>query len=353
MKTRFHRLWVAETRQETAAATSVHFEVPEPLREVFRWRPGQHLTLRFQLGGEEVRRSYSISSSPFTSEAPRITVKRVPGGLVSNHINDSVKVGIEIEVMPPFGGFCLDPVASGHRTHYFFGAGSGITPLFSMLTSVLHAEPRSAAYLIYGNSDEKSILFNEELTALAASYPGRLAVVHTLSSPSIWSSFQAWNGRVDKQAISRFIEEHPPYAQDAQYYVCGPGGMNSSVRSVLLDLDVPNERIHVESYGAGDEAIGDEAESVDAVATVTLDGTSSTVEVAKGKTILAALREAGLEPPYSCQAGVCSACRAHLEQGRVHMRARMALEDSEIAAGTILTCQSMPITETVTVRYEE
>ncbi len=353
MKTRFHRLRVAETRQETKAAISLYFEVPEALREIFRWRPGQHLTLRFHLGGEEVRRPYSISSSPFTGEPLRITVKRVPNGLVSNHINDSVSAGAEIEVTPPFGGFCLDPVANGYRTHYFFGAGSGITPLFSMLASVLHAEPYSSAYLIYGNTDVKNIIFKEPLAALSTSHPDRLAVVHTLSSPSLWSSFQAWSGRIDARIVGRFIEEYPPYAQDTQYHVCGPGDMNACVRGALMDLDVPQERIHLESYRAGDDDFGQEVESVDAVATVTLDDTTTTVEVPKGKTVLEALLDAGLRPPYSCQAGVCSACRARIVRGKVHMRSHMALEEGEVATGAFLTCQALPLTELLDVRYED
>ena len=352
MSLRFHRLRVAEMRPETGAATSLMFEVPASLGDVFRWRPGQHLTLRFHLGGEEVRRSYSISSSPVTGEPLRITVKRVDGGLVSNHVNESVRAGDEIDVMPPYGSFCLDPVATGYRSHYFFGAGSGITPLFSMLTSVLHAEPRSAVFLIYGNKHEKSIIFKQALADLAVEHSDRLVLVHSLSSPSLWSSFSAWTGRVDERAVARFIDEHPPYAQDAQYYVCGPGGMNACVRGALQDLDVPAERIHVESYGGGvDEGEADVA-SVAAVATVRLDGSETRVPVPRGKTILSALLETGLRPSYSCQAGVCSACRAHLERGEVHMRSRMALEDREIAAGTILTCQSLPLTPTLEIRYE-
>ncbi len=215
MNGQFYRLQVAAIHQETAAATSVEFDLPESLHEIFRWRSGQHVTLRFQLTGEDVRRPYSISSSPWTGELLRITVQRVVDGRVSNHIHDSITVGSEIDVMPPFGGFCLDPVATHHRTHYFFGAGSGITPLYSMLRSVLEAEPRSSACLLYGNRDEKNIIFKQALADLAVGHSERLSVVHTLSSRSLWSSFQAWTGRIDAGAVNRFIDQHPPYAQDA------------------------------------------------------------------------------------------------------------------------------------------
>ena len=347
----FHRLRVAETVRETARATSLLFDVPESLRENFRWRPGQHVTLRFDLDGEDLRRSYSISSSPFTGDPLRITVQRVEGGRISNYINDRVVAGTEIDVMPAFGSFCLDPVATGHRTHYFFGAGSGITPLYSMLTSVLKAEPRSAVRLLYGNHDAKSILFREPLEALQAAHPEALQVTHHLSSPSMWSWFEARRGRIDEQAVTRFLDENPPYAQNTQYYICGPGGMNTRVRRTLLDLDVPRERIHLESYGGSVEE-PDDVRGVDSVATIHFGGAIETVEIPSGTTVLAAIRAAGLEVPYSCQAGVCSACRASLVDGQVRMRARMALEDHEIEAGAILTCQSLPSTDKITLRYE-
>ena len=195
----FYKLRVAKTRSEIAGtAKSVCFDVPSNLKGTFAWRPGQHVTLRFELNGADVRRSYSISSSPLSDDPLRITVKRVTGGLVSNHINDHVEVGQTIEVMPPFGSFCLDPDVSLRRTHYFFAAGSGITPIFAMLESVLMAEPHSVAHLIYGNTSAKTILFKEELTQLVQSYPNRVSVQHVLSAPSFWSSLSPWRtGKID------------------------------------------------------------------------------------------------------------------------------------------------------------
>ena len=347
----FHRLEVAEVRAETDAAVTVMFKVPVGLKDAYRWRPGQHVTLRLEVDGEEVRRSYSISASPLSGDPLRVTVKRVQNGLVSNHINDVVAAGDIVDVMTPFGGFCLDPEETARRTHYLFGAGSGITPLFSMLHSVLLAEPHSAAHLIYGNADADAIIFREALDNLTEQHGGRLSVSHVLSKPSIWSWFNPWRtGSVDEAAVSAFIDTNPPYAQDAQYYICGPGDMNHAVRAALMNLDVPSERIHTESFG-DPEAQDTSVEGVASNATISINGRTEALQVAQGETVLQAVRRAGMEPPYSCEAGVCGACRAKLTVGSTHMRSRAALEDNEIAAGYILTCQAVPTSERIGVDY--
>ena len=352
MNRSFHTLRVVETHAETDTATTFGFGIPQGLIEMFRWRPGQHVTLRFQLGGEELRRSYSISASPFVSDCLQITVKRVPGGRISNYINDNIQISDEIEIMPPFGGFCADPEARERRTYYFFAAGSGITPVMSMLESLLVAEPHSGVYLLYGNKDADSIIFKERLDDLSANHGERFTARYVLSRPSMWSSFRPWRkGHIDQDAIHTFIDAHPPYAQDAQYYVCGPGGMNAAVRSALVAIDVPGNRIHSESYG-GDMEIDDTVRGTAATAEVTYDGATRKIDIASGETVLNAARRAGLHPPYSCESGVCGACRAGLTQGQVHMQARMALEDKEVAAGAILTCQSVPTTTQIALEYD-
>lgn len=349
----FHPLTVLDTRSEIGGmAKTVVFDVPEALKDQFAWRPGQHLSFRFIIDGQEQRRSYSISSSPFRGHPLRITVKRVKGGVVSNHINDAVNSGDVIDVMPPFGGFCLDPEPKARRTHYFFGAGSGITPLYAMLSSVMAAEPSSFAHLTYGNNNEECILLADELNAVWADHPDRMSIHNVFSKPRWLSGAEFWRkGYIDKDAIEALIAENPPYAQDAHYYVCGPGGMNTSVKTALMSLDVPAGRIHMESYGgAADHDTS--AEGVEANLKLTLGGSRREVDVAKGQTILEAAKTAGLKPPYSCQSGVCGACRANLTSGEVHMRARMALEDKDIENGAILTCQSIPMTDTLTVSYD-
>ncbi len=348
----FFKLRVQDTQDHcNGAAKTVVFDVPEKLSETFVWRPGQHITVRFTLADEEYRRSYSISASAHGDEPLSITVKRVQNGIISNHINDVAKAGDEIEVMPPFGTFCLDPAATARRTLYFVGAGSGITPLYAMIHSVLSAEPYSQCHLVYGNRDDKNILLKTRLDGLVERHEERLSVDHVLSDRSFFSFFKPWHvGRIDQAVIDALIEERPPYAQDAQYYICGPGTMNADVKTALMARDVPANRIHMESYGGATEP-DLSITGITAEAEVTLDGTTRQVSIAEDQTLLDAVRAAGLNPKFSCQSGVCGACRAKLDSGEVHMRTRMALEDDEIAKGSILTCQAVPLTSQLKVSY--
>ena len=346
----FHPLRLSEVRPEIeGAATSLIFEVPQALQATFQWQAGQHLTLRFMIDGVEERRSYTISNPPW---APlRITVKQVYKGKVSHHVA-GLAPGDTVEVMPPFGSFCLTPQPMGRRTHYFFGAGSGITPLFAMINAVLEEEPYSVAHLIYGNADEPSILLREELEALQDRHGNRFTLRHVISSPSMWSWFSPWRkGRVDKDSIAAAIEETPPEAQDVQYWICGPGAMNRDVKTALMSMDVPDTRIHMESFG-GAAAEDDGVTGVNATATVRLDGADHKIDMAADQTLLLALQANGLSVPYSCQSGVCGACRCQVTEGTVHMRNRMALEDADIAKGAALSCQSLATSETLGVNFD-
>lgn len=350
MAPNFHVLTVAEICPEIdGAATSVTFDVPHDLVETFRWKAGQHLTLRFTLDAQEERRSYTISNPP--GAALRITVKRITGGLISEHIGDTLRVGDQVEVMPPFGGFTLTPDAMARRTHYFFGAGSGITPLYAMINAVLTDEPHSVAHLIYCNRDAASILFNENLEALTSAFPDRFSLRHVLSVPSMWTWFTPWRkGRLGQVQIRDAIVEMPPIAQDVQYWICGPGSMNNDVTSALMAMDVPADRIHIESFG-GVPPQDNSITGISAIVKVTLNGTTHEVPVDTDQTLLDAMRAAGLSPPYSCQSGVCGACRATVGNGQIHMRNHMALEDHEIARGEILTCQSVAQSEKLEIRF--
>lgn len=352
MSRQFHTLTIAAIQPEIAgAATSVTFDVPPELADTFCWQAGQHLTLRLMVNGEEQRRSYTISNP---SDAPlRITVKRVIDGLVSNHIGDALNVGQKIEVMPPFGRFALPPEALARRTHFFFGAGSGITPLYAMIHTVLSHEPHSVAHLIYGNTAADKILFTDDLEALVTAFPDRFTTRHVLSSPSMLSWFTPWRkGRVDAKVIKAALIETPPVAQDVQYWICGPGGMNTDVKSALMALDVPANRIHMESFGGTTEQ-DTSVKGRAATAQVTLNGATHELYVAEGQNLLEAMQLAGISPPFSCQSGVCGACTATLTKGTVHMRSRVALEDCEVAEGEILTCQSIATNEQLVVKFPE
>lgn len=335
-------------------AKTVSFEVPADLREIFSWEAGQHLTLRFELDGEEVRRCYTISASPVSGDPLRITVKRVKGGLVSHHINDHIKKGDRIDLLPPSGNFQLVPGEEKRRTHYLMGAGSGITPLYSMLHTVLDAEPYSVAHLLYANRNDQSIIFLEQLADLCAQYPDRLSVSHVLSSPRLLSAFHYWkSGKITPELVGRWISEHPPYAQDCQYYLCGPGTMNRDLKKALQGLDVPSERVHFESFGGDGGEATDTLVSCDAVAQIGLNGVNQAISVAQGETILEAVRSHGLRPPYSCQSGVCGQCQAELRSGTAAMRSCAALSQEEVEKGKILTCQALATSEELEVVYPQ
>lgn len=341
-------LSVVDVREELGGeAKTVTFDTP-----VWSWRAGQHLPIKIRVDQEELRRSYSISSSPDSLQGLRITVKRVDGGRVSNYINDYVQVGDVIEVGEPAGKFVLDAQADERRTHYFFGAGSGITPLYAMMSAVAASEPHSAIHLVYGNTNEDSILLGDEINHLWQSVSERMTVQHVLSKPSWWSGADYWRkGRIDIEAIAALFAENPPYAQDAQYYICGPGTMNTAVREALMSLDVPTSRIHSENYG-GELAIDTAVSGLAAKARIRIGGEVHEVAVQKDQTLLGAARMAGVELPFSCGSGVCGTCQARLVNGKVHMRTRAALGDEDIAKGFILSCQSLALTEELELHYD-
>ena len=352
----FHTLKVGAIAYPIKEATTITFDVPPNLYEAFRYLPGQHLIIKFIINGEEARRSYSLNSCPFKEEALQVTVKRVKNGLVSNFVGDHLKVGDELEVMIPQGRFFVDIKEDAYKTYFLFAAGSGITPIISILKSVLIASPNSVVNLLYGNKHQDSILFNKELNELQNQNPQRLQLVHTLSSPKVWSTWEQWKGRkgrVDTETVEWFITNYPPIAQSTEYYICGPGAMNRSVRKTLIDLGIPKELIHIEQFGSSNvEELNTTIEAIaDAQLSVSLNGKSHQLIVPLGKTILQVLKEADVNPPYSCESGVCATCMAKVTKGKAEMKACMALEDEEIARGFILTCQALPITQEIDVVF--
>lgn len=354
----FHQLKVLEVNKETEDATSIALDVPLELYKTFNYKPGQYLTLKFNINGEEVRRSYSLCSSPALEEPLRVGVKRVKDGLVSNHINDNIKVGDLVDVMPPNGRFFADVKKDNYKTYYLFSAGSGITPILSILRTVLLTEERSYVYMIYGNRTEESIMFKQELDALQEKYGDRFILEYTLSRPkSSWSDLWKTSnehifrkGRVDAEAVKWFINEYPLYAQNAEYYICGPGTMIENTKKALKTIDVPDERIFIESFGAN--ASNDTTEAFEnAKLTANLNGETIQVSIPKGKTVLRTLIDAGKEPTYSCEGGVCSTCMCKLKRGKVHMKNNLALTEKEVEQGYILSCQSIPLTESIEIEY--
>ncbi len=353
----FHRLRIAELIDETADARSIRFDLPEELRETFAFRPGQHLTLKADIAGEDVRRNYSLCVAPQEGEL-KVTVKRIAGGAFSNWANDNLKPGDTIEVMPPHGSFTWDfrPDAANH--YVGFAGGSGITPVLSLLKTALATEPRSRFTLLYGNRDSQSVIFLEELARLKNRFMDRLQVYHFLAEEA--EDIELFNGLLDRTKCDDILTQLvDPKAVEA-FFICGPGPMMDAAEAAIEAHGVPRERIHVERFTAGRpsaalaaqmQALQSQAQG--AAMLVTLDGRKRRVpfDAAAGN-ILDSARLAGLPAPYACKAGVCATCRARVVSGEVEMAARYGLTDEEIANGYVLTCQSVPKGEGVELDYD-
>lgn len=363
MSKQFHTLKVKKIQRETTEAVTVYFTVPDELKEAYRYTQGQYLTLKLDIDGEEVRRAYSMSSSPLEEDLA-VTVKQVKKGRMSTYINQHLREGQEVAVMQPEGRFFtpLDP--EQRKTYYLFGAGSGITPLMSIIKTIVEEEPQSSVYLLYGNRHEESIIFRETLDEMARRYAGQLQIEYIISQPkrekvgglkSLWSKGAAlWPGkvgRIDKNAIKKWLEEHPPRTDAVEYLICGPGDMIDQVEQELTRQGIDKANIHAERFST---ALPHEQKSglAGAKAIVHLNGETIEVIVPEKKTVLDSLIEAKYDPPFSCTSGACSTCMAKLIRGKVEMDACYALDDEEVEEGFILTCQSHPVTEEIELTYD-
>ncbi|CAN5423026.1 phenylacetate-CoA oxygenase/reductase subunit PaaK [soil metagenome] len=379
----FHALRIGHIESLTDQAVAVTLDVPERLREEFAFEPGQHLTLRADIDGVDVRRSYSICSSRreyAESGQLRVASARVAGGAMSNWLNDRARAGQEVAVMTPMGTFAASALAGSVATdssglgrhHVAVAAGSGITPVLSVISTALAEEPQAQVTLFFGNKRTDSIMFLEELMALKNEYPARFALYNVLSQER--PDVELFAGRIDRERMATFIEHLVPVADVDQWYLCGPHLMVTSVQEVLAQAGadaatVHHEIFHVEDASTGDPDLGapevstvehrqdsstpDGTEGPEAVVTVTLDGRTTRVPMSsRAETILAATLRERPDAPYSCTGGICGTCRARVVEGEIRMDQNYALEPEEIEAGIVLACQAHPVTDEVRVDYD-
>jgi ring-1,2-phenylacetyl-CoA epoxidase subunit PaaE len=354
---KFHALPVARIERETRDAVAITFAVPPALRDHFRHAPGQHLTVRADIGGADIRRSYSICSA-MPDDALRIAVKRTPGGVFSAWANDVLKAGDRLEVMPPLGHFNvpLDPEAARH--YLGFAAGSGITPLLSLVKTTLAVERASRFTLVYGNRASSTVMFREELAALKDRYLERFNLVHVLSREA--QDIELLHGRIDQAKADAILRHWVPLERIDVAFVCGPEGMMDAVVAALRSRGFPEAKIKIERFAASIPRHTHVAAAepppghAECEVTVLLDGATRTFLLEKTKeSVLEAGLRAGIELPYSCKGGVCSTCRCRLTEGEVEMDVNFALEDYEVARGFILACQSYPVTDRVVVNFDD
>lgn len=356
MSVHFHALKVAEIVPETGEANSIRFEIPPELRDEFAFRAGQHLTLRTTINGEEVRRNYSLCTAPADSDW-MVTVKRIGGGLFSNWVGDQLKAGDMVEVMVPHGSFTTDFDTGRNRHLVGIAGGSGITPVMSLIKTLLREEPASCFTLLYGNRDSSSVIFLETLAGLKDKHLGRLEIYHFLDQEE--QDIELFNGMLNRERLEEAINALVPDAAAVDsWFICGPGPMMDAAEGALLDRNVSKDRIHIERFTADrpPEAVAQEIAQLQTQAegvsvAVTLDGRTRRVPFTAGN-ILDSARASGLPAPFACKAGVCATCRAKVTKGKVEMAARYGLTDEEVAEGYVLTCQSVPVGDGVAVDYD-
>src|SRR5580704_9238289 len=351
---RFHRLTISDVRRETPDAVSLAFAVPVRLKRGYRFAPGQYLTLRATIDGEDIRRSYSICSVLDDGEL-RVAVKRVAGGAFSNFVHDRLKPGDQIDVMTPAGQFTVPLKPEAARTMVAVACGSGITPIMSLLKTVLAREPRSRFVLLYGNRTSRDIIFAEALAALKDRYLDRLSITHVLSREM--QDMPALQGRLDGERINLLLRGVPAIDHA---FLCGPAAMMDEAGATLAALGLAPEQIHREYFTPGEGRrrapppllVAEPGAPPAAIAEIVIDGRRHEVPLPEGMSVIDAARAQGLDLPFSCKGGMCCSCRAKLVSGKAEMAVNYSLQPWEIAAGFILTCQARPLSPRLVLDYD-
>lgn len=350
----FHSLQVAEVVRETPDAVSISFEVPSELAQTFSYISGQYLTLKATVSGEEVRRAYSLCSAPELDRLLTVAVKEVRGGKMSGHLNRNLKAGDCLEVMAPEGRFYLKADASLKRRYILIAGGSGITPMMSILRTVLNSEPNSSILLLYANRNKESIIFEAKLQALLEKHPGRIEVKHFLDSGAS-GIYQA--GPLNPEIIKESVATES-WGPQSHAFICGPGPMMEAAKQALLQAGLSENQIYIEYFSAPANSEKTEHPQASTAAPtegskvfVTLYGETTEVFIKDNTSILKAATKAGLDAPFSCEAGICSTCMAKITEGSARMDENNILSADEVNQGYVLTCQAHPTSAVVRLEY--
>lgn len=346
----FYKLSVKEIQKETKDSVSIVFNIPQDLKEKFNFIPGQYITIKKNLEGNEVRRAYSICSS-LQSNMVKVGVKSAENGYFSKYAVNNLKVGDELEVSRPEGRFDLMPNSKHKKNYLAFAAGSGITPILSMIKSVLEVETESHFVLVYGNKSVTDVMFKKEIDNLASSYPNKFSVYYVYSK---YEEDGTLFGRINTSVLNFVLNNKCKDIRFDDYFLCGPEPMINLIKSNLLEKDVAEKNIHFELFStAVDDKVGDANIEGRTTVTVMLDDEEHTFDMDRGKTILEVALKKGLDAPYSCQGGICSTCLAQITEGKAVMDKNSILTDDEIEDGLILTCQAHPTTATISIDYDD
>lgn len=354
----FFPLVVKKVVRETSDATTFYFDVPQNLKDTFSYKAGQYLTFEIEIGGEKVRRSYSLCTFLGVDQDPAVTVKMVENGKMSTFFNQNVKEGDTLQVMPPMGKFVVDSDPNKANQYVLFGGGSGITPLMGIAKQVLNTETNGQVTLVYANRNPESVIFKQLLTDMEKQFSGRFKVIHSYDqAPFTWFGLK---GVLTTEKIDNIVKQKIGGSYDQYYYfTCGPGPMMEVVKNGLSMIGVPNDRISIEWFSAPtssspkvEEKSSDGAFSGLANITMKVYGKTRTIQCDSNTTVLNAAMKQGIDPPYSCTVGVCTTCRAKVSKGTLHMLEREGLSDKEIEQGYVLTCQSVPRSNEIELSYE-
>lgn len=354
----FHKVKIKNIRRETKNCVSIALDIPSELKEKFAYKQGQYVTLKLNIHGEELRRSYSACSSPVADSDLRIAVKAVENGKASTYLNNGISIGQELEVMNPMGNFYVEMPADKEQHFVAFAAGSGITPILSLLKTALAVNDKNKFSLFYGNKSTDDIIFRQELNDLVVKYESRLRVHHILSREK--TADKLFEGRISPEKCLDLLLNFEEIQTADSYFICGPFDMTMGLKDKLIEFGIAKEKVHFELFTTVEkeiEPVDDSANDVkiatDTKMTIVLDGDETELTIKANETVLDVALDAGLDAPYACTGGSCCTCRAKLMEGSVRMDVNYALTDQEVEDGYILTCQSHPTSPKIVVDYDE